>query len=248
MAVYSAAETKGPAVIHGKLSLEELVSEVQRLRACGDVAASKALESHLIDMLRPTLARVAGRFTPSARGSLTADDLFQVCAIEALKLIPRYENRGSAFVSVVYRHALSACRDHIYSQAADVTVSYHERKRGTDAVRVKSRDAKVQVDASGDGPNSGLWGESLGLEGRFTVGDATPEALLSAAQSEAQVRRLVNQLPTALGDLVAWVHGIGRPRKSLREISRETGQARSKLDAQLKQAEAALRVLLERAE
>lgn len=210
-----------------EIDTSDLVLEVQRRREAGANCAEH--EAELVARVLPTLRKVAMRFSESARGSLSVEDLIQVGVIEALKLIPRY--RFGAFEQVVRFRAMRACVDQIRLHSQDVHESAGAQVPSR-RMRLKTTPAPMVavVDA---------------VEAEMGEAGEDPETLLSAHQEAARMRRCVNNLPLPYRDIVAWVHEIGRPKKTLRTLAVERNEPFSRVQALLKEGEARLRALLE---
>lgn len=234
----------------------QLVLQIQQ---AADPAEAKRLTNDLLQVLQPFLRVVSNRFSPTARGSLSVEDLMQVGGMEALKLVPKYDHarRGSqTFEDLLFRRAVRACMDQVRMHASDVHVSDGAaRNRGVKkvglAVVVNSRDnvdTVHRLDKRGMADFSNVPSSFEGSSIRSGQEEAaeTPESLLSEQQEAQLMRAAVYRLPAAQREIVCEVYGIGRPTASLREVARKLDVNRARLAGLLEEAQAALKAEIER--
>lgn len=224
---------------------------VQELERQGAVKEARRYAQEVVQRCKPLLRSRARQL---AAGSVTFEDLMQIGALEVWRSIAKFSvtaARGQPFEYWARARAYVRMRNHVVLHAYDVHMSDGARRgrtksAGTVGVEwIESQDAPHPYD-NDLRPRSSFWADYW--DGQIRRGDAapSPEEMLEAAQMEALVRRYVNRLPAPLRDLVAWVHGIGRPRASLREIARQWNTPRARLDTDLKRGERMLRRLIER--
>lgn len=232
----------------------DMLMRVRELRGLDDHRGASRVAGDLIVALQPVLLGAA-RSLKARWGSLMLEDLMQVGAIELIKAIDTFDlTKSQSFANWVYFRARRAMLNQTRLHSADVKPS-----DGAQRGRVKKLavEAHVQVFSrdepySGPGPSGAddpAFSGTVQHSSNKTLGaeeSVSPEQALDAAQMDVLMRRCINRLPQSMSDLVAWVHGIGRPEKSLREIAREKGQPRAKLDAMLKRGEQLLRKMVER--
>lgn len=233
---------------------EALVRDVLDRRAAGDAAGEKQLTGELLVTLRPVFWSVIKRVRARA-GTLSAQDLEQVCAMAVIKSLDRYDAaRGrQGFGPFAWFQALNACNEHIRLHAADVHVSEWAAK-GRTVRQAEGREAsapRVAVD-SFDAPAPGQdASRGSGTLARIEAArsaqpghDAqpTPEALLEQAQLHASLHELVDALPRKEQELVSRVYGLnGKPSQSVRSLAQEWDAPKSRLDRMLARALDALR-------
>lgn len=212
---------------------------------------SGASPDELIALLLPTLQRVAHRFSPAVLGALEPEDLVQVGAIEALKFVSKYDHakRGNeTFEAHVYRRALRACLEYIRLHAHAIHLPDDVARGRRPAKGVTPAHLPLWLNTGEDD----WFDEALSPE-RSTeavaipaAAEDTPEAQLITLQEHARLRRAVNRLPAPLSDVVAWVWGIGRPKRGIRDIARDRGVSPSRVQKELKRGEALLAKMLSR--
>lgn len=223
-----------------------------------DSAGQKRLGSLIIRLLQPTLKRVAARFTVTARGSLATEDLEQVAAIEAFKFLSKYKHAdagSTTFEQHVYRRALRACAHQIETQRADVLPSRNAqrypdliKKKVLGEVRVESIDDESWSRTSSS--DTGFTGESRLGQAAFSMpsngavdGVATPEQMLSDAQTRRELSLALARLPSAKREIIKEAFGVGThdTSSSLRDMARRRRVPRSRLAADLDDALSELR-------
>jgi RNA polymerase sigma factor (sigma-70 family) len=227
----------------------ELVVELQARRLAGDMSGAKRLEGELVRVMWPLLVQSARRFE-KALGSLSLEDLLQVGALEVHKAVSTFNverARGQTFEQWTYFRARRAMKDLVGWQSADVTLTDRarrgrpEKRRGDNVtpLHVESQDRK-----GGEGQeheSAPVFASSiLALQ----VADETPEDAAASAQSLERLSRALRDLPAQQRDAIARAYGIGRARQSVREISRELGVPRARIDQWLAVAVAELRSLM----
>lgn len=223
-----------------------LVGEVKRLQLEGLTRQAKCALGELLTELKPIVEKVARRFTASARGSLSHDDLVQVGSIAALAIIDRYDptrERGRSMLEqMVYREAMRECTQHIRLHSSDVHMSDNaargRTKKTGEATRVLSLDAPS---GGGDGAEDGatLY-DAFGVEETTTA-----EHMLIGEQTNVQIKALVHNLPHEQRALVRWVYGIGQPAASIRDVAIQLRVSRAYVAAVLAEARRALKAMLD---
>ncbi|QDE98313.1 hypothetical protein BHS05_22075 [Myxococcus xanthus] len=224
--------------------VEALVSEIHALRAEGATFRARRLSGEVLRRMEPALRTLARRFAKS-RGSLGEDDLVQVAGIEVLKALSTYcpeKKRSQCFASWATWRARRVLLEHVRLQASDVHPS-------DAAQRGRTRSGKVEspVDViSRDAPEATLPGSATeAYDAALALEYLTAEEMLSTYEQVARMYYALFDLAPELREVVARVHGIGRPRQSVRELAREWSVARWRLDALLVSARQQLRRMLE---
>lgn len=201
-------------------------ARVRELRAAGRDA--RAEEGRLLLLLEPWLRREAGKFR-SAAGTVQWDDLIQEASLRALRVCDGYRLEDGDFHVVAFRPVRRALRDYVGAHGLDVRPSYHAR-RGRGRPKV-GRCEVVQVDGEAAGGTE--W--------------AHPEALLAEGLELRQVRRAVRGLTLHHRQLIEAAFGLAGARQtSARGMAQELGIGRRQVDAQLREALEALRLVLVR--
>jgi RNA polymerase sigma factor (sigma-70 family) len=241
----------------GTEGLAGLVVEVQRLKREGIDVEVKKITSEILIAVKPVLLKATRHFAPSARGSLSEEDLLQVGAIAVLKLLNKYdhEKRGTwTFEGFVLQDAKRAMRDQIWRHSADVMISEGAR-RGRTKKEVDVRVSVVSSDAATLRKRSSVGGSGNSNNGEEEFSQSfasaslqyqqvehdTPEALLVTAQEKAGLRKAIGKLPAQHREIVAWVYGIGRPSASARDVAAQMDLPRTKVTKLLEEALAMLR-------
>lgn len=133
-------------------SPEGLVIRIQAARLEGRLNEAARLLGDLMGVLQPTFKEISRRFPPHIRGSVHAEDLQQVAAIEALRFVEKYDHTlattRAPFRDHVYRRALSACEEHVRMHSADVHVSDWQARGRSEQ---KGEDGKVRQVAQNSG-------------------------------------------------------------------------------------------------
>lgn len=239
---------------HIDLDISLMVVQWQGHTAEGETTKAARIADKVISLLRPLFKRIAAKFTASARGSLGLDDLEQVAALTAFKLMAKYahERRGSMrFEDLVRREATSACDKYIRMRAHVVHVgdwSARKRRGGGSAPPDRTAPQIEPTDVPPtrtDHKNGGH--DQVGSAFTFAIDTITPESLLSGLQDIEKLREVLGRLTAADRELICDVFGIGKEeRVSLRSLAERHGVPRSKLAAQLEDALKFLRFMIER--
>ena len=201
-------------------------ARIRELRAAGRDA--RAEEGRLLLLLESWLRREAGKFR-NAAGTVQWDDLIQEASLRALRVCDGYRLEDGDFHVVAFRPVRRALRDYVGAHGLDVRPSYHAR-RGRGRPKV-GRCEVVQMDGEVAGATE--W--------------AHPEALLTEGLELRQVQRAVRGLTMPQRQLVEAAFGLAGARQtSARGLAQEMGIGRRHVDAQLREALEALRLVLVR--
>ncbi|NTX32828.1 sigma-70 family RNA polymerase sigma factor [Myxococcus sp. CA033] len=220
--------------------VEGLALEILRLREEGAHFSARRLSGELLLRMEPVLRTLARRFAKS-RGSVGVDDLVQVASIEVLKALGTYlpEKKGSqCFVSWATWRARRVLREHVRLHAADVRPS-GAAQRG----RTRSGKAVMPVEViSRDEPDEALPGSVMEAHDVAQAREfMSVDELLSTCEQVARLYFALAEMEPELREVVVRVHGLGRPKQSVRELAREWGAPRWRLDALLVRARGQLR-------
>jgi RNA polymerase sigma factor (sigma-70 family) len=248
----------------------DLVAEVRRLRAEGQVRRAKRAEYELIRSMTRTVRRVAGRWYRSA-GALKLEDLMQLGFIEVVLAIDTYEHskRGTVtFESWVSWHANKAIGSAIRMHGQDVNVSDGaSRGRTKDSVdglkprvKVVSADARASSTRSRSMESAEEHDDSRASIGRLvarTIGamegrspdEGNPEPLVLEAEREARLYEALQTLSADHQDILGLHYGLQRNRQggselrgaqSLHDLALRYNESRTKVTSRLKAAQRAL--------
>ncbi|MCP3060961.1 sigma-70 family RNA polymerase sigma factor [Myxococcus sp. K38C18041901] len=224
--------------------VEELALEILRLRDEGAHFSARRLSGELLVQMEPALRTLVRRFAKS-RGSLSVDDLVQVARLEAVKALDTYrpEKKGSqCFVSWATWRARRVLREHVRLHAVDVRPSDAAQRGRTRSGRTDAPTAVI----SRDEPRESQSGAELEAHDAARAMEyLTAEELLSVGEQVARMYFALAEMEPLVRELVSRVYGLGRTRQSIRDLAREWGMPRWRLDALLARARVRLRRKLE---